>query len=657
MKTEKELLLNNIRNILVDVEDSLSIEDIIVNLNKNNIMNITKEKMDQFEKLLDSNRHLYGIMKSNKKTYKAKDKKRNIGIDPLYTEKHYEKQYKLSGDKDLYSYLIEDIITNEFKNDPKFNETKFRERYDKICKDNPRLKKEFIFSHIDKRLYWRLDEISPSIERHSKEDNERFRIDFKKKLLSNVQALKKPYVPKSEHMEDVINNCREYISYGMMYHNEYKNASKKVKDAIKEKYKTHEVFKSQKFGEIPTPISVCERHLDKYGEMPDEYDPNNDWCNPYIKWIDMCVGTGSYLICITRRLLKGLANYCDINPNTGEILDLRTEEARYKWIIENMIYACEIQPINLFIWMFFADPYDQYKLNIHLGSSIDNNFLNYVKNEWNIKSIKNVRVVINPPYNDMMDMDFIKIAYQIAEDMLFVHPSTWLLDEKNIQKKFTSAKDLIKDSLDSIELFNGNELFGIDLFVPLCFTRIKRNRGNKKIHCIDRFNNIEVEYDNIWQINKFSNIDIYPELKEKIIKNAKNDNILNHKNIENGNYFVNLSPIRGNISRGFENSICSNDFYTLIPKNTCVTDKKEKKLFFSFPSKIEAENFIEYLKSNFSRFCLAMYKNNQNTDRKEMSIIPWLDFTEKWTDDKLNNLFNLSEKQIEFINKFIPKYY
>ena len=653
MKTEKELLLNNIRNILVDVEDSLSIDDIIISLNRNNIMNITKEKTDKFEKLLDSNRHLYGIVKSDKKTYKVKNKERNTGIDPFYTEKHYE-QYKLTGDKNLFTYLIDDIITNEFKNDPNFNKIKFEERYNKICKERPRSKREFIFSCIDKRLYWKLDEISPSLEKYSNEDKELFRIKFKKdmKLLSNVQALKKPYVPKSDHIEDVINNCREYISYGMMYHDEYKNASKKIKDTIKEKYKNHEIFKSQQFGEIPTSIRVCERLLDKYNPK--------DWGNPYIKWIDMCVGTGPFLICLIRRLLKGLSNYCGLNPNTGEVLDLRTEGARYKWIIENMIYACEIQPINIFIWMFFADPYDQYKLNVYLGSSIEDHFLNHVRTVWDIKSSKDVRVLGNPPYNAMIDLKFIEMAYKIADNVLFIHPSTWLLDEKNRQSKFTKTKELVADSLDNIELLNGNNEFGIGLFAPLSITHIIKNRTKKGIVCVDTINKVKLTYDNIWQINKFSNNDIYFKLKEKIT-NDKYQNLHDILLKDNGsNWYVNLSQIRGHVSENNDSKMVQDDFYTLCTKDLKASEtprQQREKTQASFLTKEEADNFIEYVKTNFVRFCLSINKNNQNLYCGEMSLIPWLDYTEKWDDEKLNKLFNLTEEEIEFINKFIPKYY
>ena len=80
-------------------------------------------------------------------------------------------------------------------------------------------------------------------------------------------------------------------------------------------------------------------------------------------------------------------------------------------------------------------------------------------------------------------------------------------------------------------------------------------------------------------------------------------------------------------------------------------------MFFTFNTKIEGENFIKYLKSDFCRFCLSIYKNNSQLDRGELAIIPWLDFSQEWTDEKLYKHFDISEEEIQFIEKHIPKYY
>jgi hypothetical protein len=41
----------------------------------------------------------------------------------------------------------------------------------------------------------------------------------------------------------------------------------------------------------------------------------------------------------------------------------------------------------------------------------------------------------------MIDMDFLPKSYDVSNSVLFVHPSLWLLDEKNKQQKFINTKN------------------------------------------------------------------------------------------------------------------------------------------------------------------------------------------------------------------------
>ena len=334
---------------------------------------------------------------------------------------------------------------------------------------------------------------------------------------------------------------------------------------------------------------------------------------------------------------------------------LEDDEVRYKHIVENMIYVCELQPKNMFLYMCAVAPFDTYKLNIYTGSFLEDGFNFHMKDIWGIDKFD--IVIGNPPFNQMIDMDFVKKSYRISDVILFVHPSTWLLDEKGKQKKFNETKDLIKNSLESIELFNGNKLFGIALFVPCVITYINKSKKNDSIKCVDRINDTELLYNNIFEINKFSNLSIYPSLKEKIIKISKNNNLLMNKNVNSGNYFINMAQIRGNVNLKSDKYMIQEDFYTIIPKDTLVKNTKEKHMFFSFTSKLEAENFLTFLKTDFCRFCLSILKNNSQLDRGELALIPWIDFSNVCSDDILIEKFKLNNDEVSFIRKNIPKYY
>ena len=105
------------------------------------------------------------------------------------------------------------------------------------------------------------------------------------------------------------------------------------------------------------------------------------------------------------------------------------------------------------------------------------------------------------------------------------------------------------------------------------------------------------------------------------------------------------------------------DFYTFIQKRN--EDRHlskdylgtKYKLKFGFDTIIEAENFIEYLKSDFARFCVSIYKNSQTFHGGELEIVPYLNYNKSWTDNEIIKEFNLNIEEINFIKESIPKYY
>jgi hypothetical protein len=109
-----------------------------------------------------------------------------------------------------------------------------------------------------------------------------------------------------------------------------------------------------------------------------------------------------------------------------------------------------------------------------------------------------------------------------------------------------------------------------------------------------------------------------------------------------------------------------NDFYTMITvdgklekgiRKLTSKSKNNDLIIFAFDTEKERNNFIEYLKTDFVRFCLSFYKINGNLHRGELAIIPWLDFTEKWDDAKLYKKFNVSKELQAYITSFLPDYH
>jgi type I restriction-modification system DNA methylase subunit len=111
--------------------------------------------------------------------------------------------------------------------------------------------------------------------------------------------------PKLKHIKDLILILREYVHVG-------------------------EVEK-KKHGEVMTPLELVKEML---ATLPEEV-----WTNPNLKWLDSCNGTGPFLAMVVYKLMIGLIEW---QPD---------EEKRYKHILENMIYAGELQAKNMFLWL------------------------------------------------------------------------------------------------------------------------------------------------------------------------------------------------------------------------------------------------------------------------------------------------------------------
>lgn len=73
----------------------------------------------------------------------------------------------------------------------------------------------------------------------------------------------------------------------------------------------------------------------------------------------------------------------------------------------------------------------------------------------------------------------------------------------------------------------------------------------------------------------------------------------------------------------------------------------------NFASKQEAENCMSYMKTLFFRFMVMLHKNSQDNMQKVFSLVPMQDFSKPWTDDELCQKYNLTKKEIEFIESMI----
>jgi hypothetical protein len=184
----------------------------------------------------------------------------------------------------------------------------------------------------------------------------------------------------------------------------------------------------KKYGEVFTPLSLVKEMVDTL--------PKEVWSNPNLKWLDPANGMGNFPLIVIYKLMKGLKNW----ENDAE--------KRYKHIIENMIYVCELQPRNAFMYLSLVDPKDNLDVNLYCGSFLDEGFDTHMKKVWNIEKFD--IVMGNPPYQETdsngkskpggtnLYVKFIKKIINFTDYLLFLTPQSWMApgNENSVNKFF-----------------------------------------------------------------------------------------------------------------------------------------------------------------------------------------------------------------------------
>ena len=257
---------------------------------------------------------------------------------------------------------------------------------------------------------------------------------------------------QTKHIKNVVTMMREYV---------------KVADVEK-----------KTLGEVMTPNSLVNNMLDTL--------PVDVWSNPDLKWLDPCAGVGIFPAVIVDRLMDGLYWF--------ETDDVK----RYKHIMENMIYVCEYQQKNAFLYLcaFDSQLKENNALNIYCGSFLDENFDNHAKNVWGIEKFD--IIVMNPPYQELKEGNkksqalwhlFVEKTLRILVDagyLVAVHPSGWRNVDgafKNIQKLMLSKDMLyleIHNEKDGLKTFGAETRY--DFY---CIKNTKTDNFLTRIKCQD----------------------------------------------------------------------------------------------------------------------------------------------------------------------------
>jgi hypothetical protein len=265
------------------------------------------------------------------------------------------------------------------------------------------------------------------------------------------------------------------------YVNECKDKFEHIKDVIKimSKFVKDGEVERKKFGEVMTPLSLVREMLDTL--------PKEVWSNPNLKWLDPANGAGTFPYVVIYRLMNGLSDW------------EKDIEKRYKHIVENMIYTCELQSRNVFLWLCGVDPKDEYTTNSYWGSFLDAEFDYHMKNVWGIDKFD--IVIGNPPYQEQVGENktqslwnyFVKKSNEKLNNngyMVMVHPSGW----RSVGGIYKDVQNLLKNNLiflsmndekEGQRIFNATTNFDYYCYHKNIVTKTKIKDQNQNIIEID----------------------------------------------------------------------------------------------------------------------------------------------------------------------------
>jgi site-specific DNA-methyltransferase (adenine-specific) len=145
-------------------------------------------------------------------------------------------------------------------------------------------------------------------------------------------------------------------------------------------------------------------------------------------------------------------------------------------------------------------------------------------------------------------------------------------------------------------------------------------------------------------IQKEGDVKVYGNKKISFLEESGVEQ--NKESIKKHKVFITMAYGAG---ESFPHQILNKPFYGE-PSSICT---ETYLMIGPFSSKKCANNVITYIKTRFFRFLVLMIKNTQHASRGVYRLVSLQDFSEPWTDEKLYKKYNLTKKEIAFIESMI----
>ena len=286
---------------------------------------------------------------------------------------------------------------------------------------------------------------------------------------NQIEALMKifiEYTQNDKETERLIRTIKELFCKNITNLNELSK--------VIDKYLIPQELEKKTNAEVSTPFQLRQEMLDTF--------PDTFWKSPN-KVFEPCPGKGGFLLDIIHRFSIGLEK---IIPD---------EKQRYKKILEECVYFCDINPTNIFICKLLIDPYNEYTLNYHQGNTLDLN----IQDKWGIEGFD--AVIGNPPYQAVslngvskgggnnLYTKFIYYSDKILKKegfLLFINPPTYFSPGRSNNK---NNMNLRKDVFDKyyyhfINLEECAKHFNVgSKFIYYLIQKNKKNNNDLEIIC------------------------------------------------------------------------------------------------------------------------------------------------------------------------------
>lgn len=470
--------------------------------------------------------------------------------------------------------------------------------------------------------------------------------------------------------EDAINTWGKNLISNIIYDNAYGGILKYFMSGLKQ----------QEFGEVFTPKWLVNEILDKFEKHDSDF-----FKNPNYKVIDFAAGVGNLLVEVIDRFYKGTRSLYD------------SDEECMKHILENQIYAVEIQPNNYMILCKALDVNNLCPDNPHFVCSDADGF-----DFWDVDYFD--MVFINPPYsttkkdisgrNVFMDLfqKFSYLAHNISKRYVMnIIPARCLYKQDDFSKELIYNHGIVnlttfmnyKTCFDAA--VSGGVIYYIldkkynnhyNLSVEEVGYDSKRKSGIRKVQEYGGYYPRSLTGCNIinkvkTHSDKFFDDVVYPKtlfnLKTNYHSEEHDDTNDMYKIICSRNRveYIEKEKVRKRldvvdkykfvICRAASSGLMANKngkikiviSPTIIDKDVlftssfiCLYTSEDRKII---------ENVEKYFSTKFSQYLLLQGLPSHDISKERFCFVPVVDFSEEWTDEKLFEKYQLSDEEIDEI--------